>query len=100
MTSPLIVASVAAGASVKSWCQFHQHFMSTFCAKFLVPKNYKLLTKAAQKNFCTKKAARKIMVKLTPGSTAGWRMVQRERCLHKQGLSHLTQCSQQVWLPT
>ncbi len=24
-----------------SWCQFHQHFMSSFCAKILLPKNYK-----------------------------------------------------------
>ncbi len=23
------------------WCQFHQHFVSSFCAKVLSPKNYK-----------------------------------------------------------
>ncbi len=40
-----------------SWCQFHQHFMSSFCAKILLPKitnpNCKHV-KAAQKTFIRK----------------------------------------------
>ena len=24
---------------LRTWCQFHQHFMSRFCAKILSPKN-------------------------------------------------------------
>jgi len=41
-----------------SWCQFHQHFMSSLCAKILLPKNYKpklLAHKSCAKNFGTKK---------------------------------------------
>jgi len=26
---------------IESRCQFHQHFMSSFCAKILLPRNYK-----------------------------------------------------------
>ncbi len=35
-------------------CQFHQHFMSSFCAKILSPKSYKpklLALKSCAKNF-------------------------------------------------
>jgi hypothetical protein len=34
----LVISS--AGHAV-NWCPFHQHFMSSFCAKILLPKNYK-----------------------------------------------------------
>ncbi len=51
------------------WCQFHQHFMNSFCAKILLPKitnpNCKHI-KAEQKTF-VQKAARKILVILTLG---------------------------------
>ncbi len=50
-------------------CQFHQHFMSSFCAKIILPKNtypiFKCI-KAAQTT-SVQKAACKILVKLTPG---------------------------------
>jgi hypothetical protein len=29
------------GTHAATWCQFHQHFKSSFCAKSLLPKNYK-----------------------------------------------------------
>ena len=50
------------------WCQFHQHFMSSFCAKILSPKNYKAKLyahKRCAKNFGMKKDACKALVKLT-----------------------------------
>jgi hypothetical protein len=51
------------------WCQFHQHFMSSFCAKIFLPKitNPNVCTKKLRKKLLYKKAARKILVKLTPG---------------------------------
>jgi len=36
-------------------CQFHQHFKSSFCAKIILPKNYKPKLKANKscaENFC------------------------------------------------
>jgi hypothetical protein len=33
--------SAAKQTAVSPRCQFHQHFMSSFCAKTLSPKNYK-----------------------------------------------------------
>ncbi len=36
------------------WCQLHQHFMSSFCAQILLPKNYKPKLKSLKrcaKNF-------------------------------------------------
>jgi hypothetical protein len=58
--------------SAARW-QFHQHFMSSFCTKILSPKitnpNCKHI-KGAQKTFY-EKAARKILVKLTPGGSMG-----------------------------
>ncbi len=41
-----------------TYSQFHQHFMSSFCANILSPKNYKaklLVEKSCAKHFCTKR---------------------------------------------
>jgi hypothetical protein len=40
--------------NIGPWCQFHQHFMSSFCTKILLPKNYKpklYSLKSCAKNF-------------------------------------------------
>ena len=42
----------------KMCAQFHQHFMSSFCANLLAPKTYKAkmyIQKSCLKGFCTKK---------------------------------------------
>ncbi len=46
-------------------CQFHQHFMSSFCTKILLPKNYKPSTQTVRKKLWYEKAACKILLKLT-----------------------------------
>jgi hypothetical protein len=38
---------------IDTWCQFHQHFMSSYCAKILSPKNYKAKLQAIK--ICAKK---------------------------------------------
>ncbi len=50
-------------------CQFHQHFMSSFCADILSLRNNKaklLIEKSCKKHFCTKKTACRMLLKLTP----------------------------------
>ena len=52
-----------------SFSQIHQHFTSSFCADFLLPKNYKTQTVRKHIKQCNtllyKKAALKMLVKLT-----------------------------------
>ena len=54
--------------ATKSACsQFQQHFKSSFCANFLLPKkNTNLSIKKLLKMLLYEKAARKMLVKLTP----------------------------------
>ena len=50
-------------SAVESRGQFHQHFMSSFCTDFFVPKNYE--PKPQVQKSCSKD--RKMLMKLTPG---------------------------------
>jgi len=56
----------------RSWLcnQFHQHFMSSFCANIILPKKSQSQTinkENCRKTLSYKKATRKMLVKLTPG---------------------------------
>ena len=66
--APSLNACVCINSTYLHRGQFHQHFTSSFCANFLLPKNYKpkpKVQKICLTDFGTEKAAHKMLVKLT-----------------------------------
>ena len=62
---------IAPQPNLLTWCQFHQHFTSSFCANIILPKEYNTVsTKKLLKTLLYEKASHhKMLVKLTPGQS-------------------------------